>query len=176
MDRYLFLDINGVLKTEQHRSFLIANQQNLEDEYGELFDPLTIIQLERIVKETNPKIVISSSTEECGIDYLNGLWWFRNLPSRIYSITPQILSSNYFDRENGLDVVLSERSAKGLEINTWLHEHGASNLPYCIVDDEDCFFINQADHLVKTDSRNGLTSEVADRIIEILKGEMNKKH
>lgn len=64
MDRYLFLDINGVLKTEQHRSFLIANQQNLEDEYGELFDPLTIIQLERIVKETNPKIVISSSTED----------------------------------------------------------------------------------------------------------------
>jgi hypothetical protein len=30
--------------------------------------------------------------------------------------------------------------------------------------------------MVKTDSRNGLTSEVADRIIEIVKGEMNKKH
>jgi hypothetical protein len=97
-------------------------------------------------------------------------------PSRIYSITPQILSSNYLDRENGLDVVLPERSAKGLEINAWLHEHSASNLPYCIVDDEDSFFINQADHLVKTDSRNGLTCDVADRIIKILKGEMNKKH
>ena len=86
----------------------------------------------------------------------------------------------HYNREEVLQAIAEEKYAegyaKGLEINTWLQEHGASNLPYCIVDDEDCLFINQADHLVKTDSRNGLTSEVADRIIEILKGAMNKKH
>ena len=82
-----------------------------------------------------------------------------------------------FIASSGLSILVDIlKYAKGLEINTWLHEHSASNLPYCIVDDEDCFFINQADHLVKADSKTGITSEVAESIIEILKGEMNKKH
>ena len=34
----------------------------------------------------------------------------------------------------------------------------------------------KSSHLVKTYSKNGLTREIAYRIIEILKGEMNKKH
>lgn len=176
MDKYLFLDIDGVLNTEQHRAFLVASQQDLEDYYGELFDPQAVIQLEHIVEETSPKIVISSSWKEYGIDYLNEMWWFRKMPSHIISVTPTLISTNYVDTITGREFTQPERYAKGLEINTWLHEHGASNLPYCIVDDEDCFFINQADHLVKTDSKNGLTREIADRIIEILKGEMNKKH
>jgi hypothetical protein len=34
------------------------------------------------------------------------------------------------------------------------------------------FFTSQAAHFVKTDSREGLTSEVADRIIQILEAEV----
>ena len=97
MDSFLFLDIDGVLNTEQHRAFLVANQQDLEDYYGELFDPQAVIQLERIVEETNPKIVISSSWKEYGIDYLNEMWWYRKMPSHIFSVTPTLISTNYVD-------------------------------------------------------------------------------
>jgi hypothetical protein len=173
MDRYLFLDIEGVLITEQHRAITFPNQQ---DDYGELFDPLAVSNLGRVLDETKAKIIILTSGEEYGIDYLNEMWWFRNLPSRIFSMTPSLLSSKYYDPVTGEELVQTERYAKGQEIYAWFKTHGGLGLPYCIVDDEDGFFISQAPHLVKTDSKTGITNEIADKIIELLNTATHKKY
>ena len=55
-----------------------------------------------------------------------------------------------------------------VRLYAWFKTHGGSELPYCIVDDEDGFFISQTPHLVKTDSKTGITNEIADKIIELL--------
>ncbi len=54
----------------------------------------------------------------------------------------------------------------------WIQPYNTEDCPCCIVYDEELFFSSQSTHFVKTDSREGLTSEVADRIIQILEAEV----
>ena len=50
----------------------------------------------------------------------------------------------------------------------WLDNHKEEVLNYAILDDENDFLETQLKHYVQTDTYTGLTSEDADRIIEIL--------
>ena len=91
----------------------------------------------------------------------------------IYILKNSILvSANFYIPETDSNIVQAVKYSKGLEVFAWIELHRAANNPYCIVDDEDLFFTSQAAHFVKTDSREGLTSEVADRIIQILEAEV----
>ena len=64
MEKYLFLDLDGVLNTTEYQAYLFKNQLDRSDEYGELFDPQAVAQLERVIVATNARIVISSSWKE----------------------------------------------------------------------------------------------------------------
>ena len=168
MEKYLFLDLDGVLNTTQYQSYLFKNQLDRSDGYGEVFDPQAVAQLQRIIDATNAKIVISSSWKEMGFGYLDEMWWYRQLPSHLHSVTPTLVSASFYISETDSNIVRPVKYSKGLEVLAWIELYGAANKPYCIVDDEDLFFTSQAAHFVKTDSREGLTSEIADRIIHIL--------
>ena len=172
MEKYLFLDFDGVLNTTEYQAYLFKNQLDRSDEYGELFDPQAVAQLERVIVATNARIVISSSWKEMGFGYLDEMWWYRQLPSHLHSVTPTLVSANFYIPETDSNIVQAVKYSKGLEVFAWIELHRAANNPYCIVDDEDLFFTSQAAHFVKTDSREGLTSEVADRIIQILEAEV----
>jgi histidinol phosphatase-like enzyme len=45
MEKYLFLDLDGVLNTTEYQAYLFKNQLDRSDEYGELFDPQAVAQL-----------------------------------------------------------------------------------------------------------------------------------
>ncbi len=167
MDKYLFLDFDGVLNTANYAKRLKREGIDLYDEFGPMFDPTAIANLKRIVDETGCKIVLSSTWRNEGFMRMLTLWKDRNLPGELFAMTPILLSTTYQDARNGEFFSIPERNAKALEINAWLEQMG-KQCDYVIVDDENVFFQSQQEHLVQTDEQDGLTYDKATLAIEIL--------
>lgn len=167
MDKYLFLDFDGVLNTANYAKRLKRDGIDLYDEFGPMFDPKTITNLKRIVDETGCKIVLSSTWRNEGFMRMQALWKDRNLPGELMAMTPILLSNTYRDARNGDFFSVPERNAKALEINAWLVQT-RKQCAYAILDDENVFFQSQQEHLIQTDDQDGLTYEKATLAIEIL--------
>ena len=172
MDKYLFLDFDGVLNTANYAKQLKREGIDLYDEFGPMFDPTTIANLNRIVEETGCKIVLSSSWRNEGFMRMLALWKDRNLPGELFAMTPILLSTTYQDARSGEMFSIPERNAKALEINAWLEEFAERPCQYVIIDDENVFFQSQQEHLVQTGEISGLTYEKAQIAIEILNHEI----
>ena len=168
MDKYLFLDFDGVLNTARYAKLLKREGIDPFDEYGSMFDPIAINNLKTIVDQTNCKIVLSSSWRNEGMMQMQALWKDRNLPGVSFSMTPILLSTTYQDPRSGEFFSIPERNAKALEINAWLLRHALGTSRYVILDDENVFFQSQQEHLVQTDEYDGLTDQKAQLAIDVL--------
>ncbi|MBR4829103.1 MAG: hypothetical protein IKZ92_04800 [Muribaculaceae bacterium] len=168
IDKFLFLDFDGVLNTLRYAKMLRKDGIDLYDEYGAMFDPNTTSNLKSIIEQTNCKIVLSTSWRNEGLLRMRSLWKDRNLPGEIFSMTPILLSTTYQDSQNGEMFCIPELNAKALEINAWLQQYTTNSFNYVIIDDENVFFQNQQEHLVLTNEYDGLTVDKANRAIKIL--------
>ena len=168
IDKFLFLDFDGVLNTSRYAKLLKKDGIDLYDEYGAMFDPNTTSNLKNIIEQTNCKIVLSTSWRNEGLLRMRSLWKDRNLPGEIFSMTPILLSTTYQDSQNGEMFCIPELNAKALEINAWLQQYTTNSFNYVIIDDENVFFQNQQNHLVLTDEHDGLTAQKAKNVIDIL--------
>jgi hypothetical protein len=168
MEKYLFLDFDGVLNTTGYVKRLRKEGVDPFDEFGAMFDPDTISNLKSIVEQTGCKIVLSSTWRNEGLMRMQALWKDRNLPDEIYSMTPVLLSITYNDARSGELFTIPERNAKALEIQAWLHRYASEPYQYVIIDDENAFFPYQQKHLVQTDENDGLTMKKAQLVIDIL--------
>ena len=90
MGKIIFLDIDGVLNTKYWYSQMDRNTP--KDQYGYMFDPISVGNLAKIVRETGADIVISSSWKSLGLSTLLDMWSDRNLPGRVIDITPNSVS------------------------------------------------------------------------------------
>lgn len=150
MEKYIFLDFDGVLNTEQFQAELAIEGKPCKDIYGPLFDPRAIKQLSYIIKMTGAKIVITSSWRFIhSLKVLQQMWIERGLPGMVYST---------LTTENST-------KARGEEIMIWLH--GNDNR-YVILDDEYDFDTKQQDYVIITNSIRGLSQKDAEKAIEIL--------
>ena len=168
IDRYLFLDFDGVLNTGRYAKLKTQEGIDSFDEFGAMFDPEAIANLKHIVEQTDCKIILSTTWRNEGIMRMRELWKVRNLPGEIYSMAPILLSTSYQDAITGEMMGLPQREAKALEINAWLYKNAGKEYRYAILDDEDLFFPQQQEHLVLTDKHDGLTEREAQRAIWIL--------
>ena len=168
IDKYLFLDFDGVLNTSRYAKLLRKEGIDLYDEYGAMFDPNTTSNLESIIEQTNCKIVLSTSWRNEGLLRMRSLWKDRNLPGEIFSMTPILLSTTYQDSQNGEMFCIPELNAKALEINAWLQQYTTNSFNYVIIDDENVFFQSQQEHLILTDEYDGLTAQKAKNAVDIL--------
>lgn len=168
MNKYLFLDFDGVLNTARYAKLLRTEGIDPYDEYGPMFDPIAIDNLRNIVEQTGCNIILSSTWRNEGQMRIQALWKDRNLPGTLFSMTPILLSTTYQDARNGEFFSLPERNAKALEINAWLQQHASEPSQYVIVDDENVFFQRQQEHLVQTDEYDGLTAQKAQLAIDKL--------
>ena len=150
MEKYLFLDFDGVLNTTGYAKRLRKEGIDPFDEFGAMFDPNAIGNLKSIVEQTGCRIMLSSTWRNEGLMRMRALWEDRNLPGEIYSMTPVLLSTTYNDARSGELFSIPERNAKALEIQAWLHRYTAKPCRYVILDDENVFFHKQQDHLVQT--------------------------
>lgn len=137
----IFCDIDGVLN---------SNIGGLE--YLETYP---IYQLQRIVKETNAMIVISSAWRQLNhyndLDKMSELFKPFQLDDRIIGITPVIGTCERHE-----------------EIEQWMKESPYTINNFVILDDEYETGILE-DNLVQTDARYGLNKIDANRAIKILK-------
>ena len=58
MDKYLFLDFDGVLNTEFYQDLLMSQGSPYRDKHGLFFDPVAVEQLKRVIDSTHADIII----------------------------------------------------------------------------------------------------------------------
>lgn len=150
--KIIFLDFDGVMDTAYHNTVLVSKGLQETDEYGVIFDPMCIKNLETIIKSTRADIVVTSSWKYLmSYEELLKMWNARNLPGFITDTTPNI--SNH----------------RGDEIDAWIREC-KTECEYVIIDDLDSRNFNEhhLPHLITVNSYNGLDEIAAKQAIEIL--------
>ena len=136
------MDIDGVLVTRKHE--LSINYKNHKDGLPK-FDPDVVNIIKYIQKETNAKIVITSTWRTTGLKNIQKIFKSRNI-SNIYDITP--FGFEYKTRSD--------------EIRKWININDVES--FVIIDDKD--IEGYYENLIQVDPEFGLTSY--KKIINIL--------
>lgn len=157
MKKFIFLDFDGVMATAHHCNWLSHEGQPEVDNYGTVFDPSCIENLNHIISETGAEIVISSSWKNImTYERILQMWKDRGLLGFVIDTTPTC--SNH----------------RGNEITSWLDLYsrisGENDYRYVIIDDmgEADFNKDQLGNLVSVDYYYGLDEDACKRAIEIL--------
>jgi hypothetical protein len=172
MEKYIFLDIDGVLATPKSIEG-VGGEWKIEDEKQEL--------LKHIIDSTGAKIVLSSSWRkwdlETTIEFMKqeGFWFY----DLIIGVT--IRAYQYIDRTKKIHLSIP----RGVEIYQWIdtniHSDNGKNwerkklgldYQYVILDDDCDMLYVQRNNFVNTNSTLGLTKDESNKAIEIL----NKKY
>ena len=173
LQRYLFLDIDGVLNTIRYSNFLVDHDEDEVDEDGALFDPETVNNLASIVEKIpDLRIIISSTWRLKGWEWMQRLWKKRKLPGAIYSFTPVLEVVCFVDKINRKDSTsVYPYGTRALEVNEWLRLYAGQNsltYKYVILDDVNDFLVMQQVHVIITDPNFGITKENVLKALEIL--------
>lgn len=173
LQRYLFLDIDGVLNTIFYSDYLIDHNEDEVDEDGALFDPEAINNLASIFNNIpDLKIIISSTWRLKGWEWMNRLWEKQKLPGTIYSFTPVLEVVCFVDKISRKDTSsVYPYGTRALEVNEWLRLYAGQNplcYKYVIIDDFNDFLVMQQEHVIITDPYYGITKENVIKALEIL--------
>lgn len=180
--KIIFLDIDGVLN-------LISQGF---DQYGSIFHNNFVNNLKTIIDATGAKIVLSSSWRKNGLEEIQEMWKFRQLPGEVIDVTPSLYLKKGGSIEFWNDKLTQHPTPKihgysiprGCEIEYWLKnesEKFGEVESYVIIDDDIDMLFNQKDNFVQTSDNKdhedcidigyGLTFKCAELAIKIL----NKK-
>ena len=173
MDKYIFLDIDGVL----------ATPESIKDGSWGLVDARQN-QFKKLMEEPNdsidwvrPKIVLSSSWRKWDLETTRefmkeeGFWYWDDI------IGVTIRAYQYLDRTKKIHLSIP----RGVEIKQWIdaniHSDNGKNYnrkrlgidyKYLILDDENDMLLEHKDYFVKTHPTKGLTSEDVKKANRIL--------
>lgn len=171
MEKIIFLDFDGVLNTEHYQNYLKYERNPWQDKHGALFDPEAVRQLKRIVDITKANIVIESSWNYLGLAAMQEMWKERELPGKVIGITDSSVSDNWLLTANLDDIDPAMGHCKGMEIASWLSDKTKNDVNYVIIDDEYVSLESQVPHFILTNPHDGITEDIADRVIAILNAE-----
>lgn len=150
MEKYIFLDFDGVLNTPKGK-----------------FDKKAIDNLRRLLEESDAKVIISSTWRLQGLEYIQYLWKEYHLPGEVTDLTPSCNSITY-SCADGTEEWQSLHAAKGLEIAEWLRLNAKEPYRYVILDDEEGILFNQSEHFVKVEGSKGLSDADVRESVKIL--------
>lgn len=159
VEKYLFLDIDGVLNSTRSVVSINPNDtalwlhRNLKHREIEIkrLDPVALGLIRNLCAETNTEIVLSSSWR-IGLGSVIELATTLDLP--IVSTTP----------------ILGGDRCRGDEIELWLDIRSTDNpRKYAIVDDDSDMLPEQMPFFVKTNHNNGLLYEDYELLLDLLK-------
>lgn len=176
MNKYLFLDIDGVLNHDEwfESQYYKSNRDHWK---VSMFDPDCVERVNRILKETGARLVVSSSWR-CMSD-LKEIFEGVGLPTE-FDVTPyadMIYSKDEYHED-------SEVFWRGSEIKYYLERHPHSS--YVILDDDcdmleeqqPCFINTCGDRIYRRElylknQGSGLTDKCVERAIKILNNEIH---
>lgn len=184
----IFLDFDGVLNHQEwyKRRMDEVDSESITSKYPFYeFDSECVKRLNRIVKETNSKIVVSSSWRIGKSPLsLQQLLETVGFEGEVISVTPSFhASGSTIDGDR-----IGYTVPRGCEIDWWLDNEGKYKRRswsdetgelveisivnnYVILDDDGDMLLKQKEHFVQTTSFRGLTEELTEKCIKIL----NKK-
>lgn len=139
MEKYIFLDFDGVINTPKGK-----------------FDKKAIANLCRLLERSDAKVIISSTWRLQGLEYIQQLWQEHHLPGEVADLTPSC-NSIMFSNVEGTEQWQGLHAAKGLEIAEWLSLHAKTPYHYVILDDEEDVLCSQRENLVKVEGSKGLS-------------------
>lgn len=143
INKFLFLDVDGVLNSDNwyHEEW----QKDHIYPQGD-FDPVCVERINRVVAETDCKVVVSSSWRTDS--NLQSVFTKAGLHFTIYGTTP------FGDH-------------RGREIQDWLDTQTTPYV-YAIVDDDRKMLQSQKPYVVRTNGNIGITDDNVDQLINIL--------
>ncbi len=182
--KVIFLDIDGVLNSQDwyiHRRDSVE-MDSIDAQYPFYeFDPRAVERLNRIIKETEAKIVVSSSWRSGEtVESLQKLLGLVGIKGDVIGMTPHLWCQKPYEDMDGY------RIPRGCEIDWWLDNHGdfqrinwsqdeqlkcenkAIVKNYIILDDDSDMLYGQREHFIRTSNNHGLTDELADIAISTL--------
>lgn len=168
MERFIFLDFDGVLNTGRYQRELQARGEMGRDAFGPRFDPQAIDALRMLLDRSGAQLVITSSWRTAGLATMRDLWQSRSLPGVVADITPFYMYGAYRTSPQDEPFMGFTPGCRGLEIAEWLARHAEPDVSYVILDDEGDFLLRQASRLVRINPETGLTPADARKAMSIL--------
>lgn len=169
MKKYIFLDFDGVLNTENNIKALREQGLAFSDKYGYYFENKAVANLAAIVEQTKAEIVISSTWKMDGLDIMKKMWLERNLPGKVIDITPSdLLGMQDIDFNNPDSFV-----GRGREIQQWIQQNGSTKDRYVILDDLDDMLQSQKPFFIQINPQIGITPKDAGEAVKILNHDDN---
>ena len=155
--RIVFLDIDGILNCQSAYERGVCKYTQWEDKslgHYQTFDPVAKGFLNKLIKQTNADIVISSTWRHNGINHMKNVWKNENMEGNIIGITPDFRGD-----------VAGYTIPRGCEIDAWLRAEGFSHINwsidiqkewmkksnianYIIIDDDSDMLYGQRNHFV----------------------------
>lgn len=153
MTKVIFLDIDGVLNTPQFQLKQYKKWKKgtgkTRDEFGYLFCPKAVRNLEYLCHVTGAKVVVSSSWRAKGLAAMRSMFKYRGIDITVIDITPTFLGR-----------------IRGEEIAAWLENEEIEK--YVILDDDTDFLPEQKKCFVHTPDRDGFNWECMVKALKIL--------
>jgi hypothetical protein len=158
----VFLDIDGVINTpqnavarlEQFKTSAIPHR----DEFGQLFCPRAVSNLEYLCHAAFAKVVISSTWRRMGLTNILNMMHARNIQIDVIDITPDLSYQN----ENGIWI----SGTRGREIAEWLQKNPVDR--YVIIDDDNDMLPEQLPYFVRTNFKDGFNWKCMTAALKIL--------
>lgn len=157
--KIIFLDIDGVLNCENAYRSGECNYTEWVNHRGEKDHHQTFCSwskelLNKLIDETDAKIVISSTWRSSGIEFMKSVWELEGMSGEIIGLTP-----NFRGEVDGYTI------PRGCEIEKWLRDNGFSHINwdkdiqqeyidktgienYIIIDDDGDMLYGQRNHFV----------------------------
>lgn len=138
--RVIFLDIDGVLNSTRwwrEREYVSWTDEQI--------DPRAVAILNQIAPPEKTRIVVSSTWRLMGLDRVCDVLKRVGVLARVVGVTP--------------DLWREPNNHRGIEIASWLHDHGRHIGAYVVIDDDGDAGIGHAPRFVRTDVSIGLTAE-----------------
>lgn len=168
MNRFVFLDIDGVLNAHEWDSEVLCGQIHADK----------VRRLNRILRETGSRIVLSSAWRYIihrGEATLTGMeWLFRShgiLADRLIGITGRDVELERAKYE-GCPENWPHTNERGRQIREWIvgagWRHYGESGRHVVIDDMDLGITEAGHPFVQTDGKVGLTDADAERAIAIL--------
>lgn len=158
--RVIFLDIDGILNCQNaYRAdeckYVEWVNANGEKKHHQSFCTWSKALLNRLIKETDAKIVISSTWRHSGLDFMKEVWEIEEMEGEIIGITPSFRRDiDGYTIPRGCEIDYYLKNELNFNHINWdkqiqqkyIEESGLEN--YIIIDDDSDMLYSQRNHFV----------------------------